>query len=530
MLIDGRLIPSGTAMRADVVIIGSGPAGVTIAHELADAGINTMIVEGGGRRHRKEDDDSFRGESLGEPFPLVVSRQRGFGGTSGHWAPATGLRVRPFDEMDFQSLPSRPNCSWPFSRSTLDPYYARASDQVGVMPSYAADDWFANDDRSALTWPEGPELAVFQFARHDIFTRQFDQLAASPIVDLVLHSNVAELVTSPDGEAITSAEIVCADGNRFSVEARIFVLAAGGIDNARVLLASPGRMGNGVGNESDNVGRYFMDHISVDCGLIEPSGQEIDVRRFLETIDSARGKHQAMVWLGADIIRREGLLNAAFWVYRTSPSYLSPGVIAARSIRAALRSRPVEHLGRHAADVVRGGGDIASFALRRLSRRPSNRVVTSIRILAEQVPDRNSRIQLAPDRDKHGMRRVRMNWRIGTADLDSIAGHRDVFGRLLEKSGVGRIIDRVDPHERQSPVLSNYHHIGSTRMHDRPSEGVVDAQCRVHSTTNLYVAGSSVFPAGGYLNPTLTIVAMALRIADAVKRDIGPVAVFGQVS
>ena len=347
MLIDGRHVPNGATLRAEVVVIGAGPGGITIAEALGAAGINTLVLEGGGHRHERSDNDSFDGASVGKPFPLVVSRQRGFGGTSGHWAPATGLRVRPFDELDFEPLSSRPGCSWPFDRAEIESYYAQASARVAVRSSYATPDWFDPDEGTGLTWPGGPELAVFQFADHDIFTREFDDLTSCPAIDLVLHANVSELVSDRDNGAITSAEVVTRGGNRFSVTARTFVLACGGIDNARVLLSSHGRSGAGVGNEHDLVGRYFMDHISVDCGSIQPIGDPIEVRRFLETIDGERGKHQAMLWLGDDIIRHEGLLNAAFWIYETDPGYLSPGVTAARSLRAALRSRPLERIGRH---------------------------------------------------------------------------------------------------------------------------------------------------------------------------------------
>jgi choline dehydrogenase-like flavoprotein len=327
-----------------------------------------------------------------------------------------------------------------------------------------------------------------------------------------------------DGSRVDRLEIVCPGGNTFAATATIVVLATGGVENSRVLLSSPGRSGRGIGNEHDNVGRYFMEHLAMDCGTLEPIDRPLDVDDFLETTDGAHGKYQPMLWLGEETIRSEGLLNAAFWIYDTTRAYLSPGISAARSFRAALRSRPVQHSGTHLARIVRGAPDIARFAWTKVARR-GRAGVTSVRILAEQRPDRESRIQLSPQVDALGLRRISIDWRIGEADLRSIARHRDILGQRLRDAGVAQLVDPVDPFARRSPLLPNYHHIGGTRMHTDPAQGVVDEHCRVHSTTNLYVAGGSVFPAGGYLNPTLTIIAMALRLADTIEGRLKPTVV-----
>ena len=352
MLVDGRLLPYGTLLRSTVVVVGAGPAGLTVAQELAAAGIDVLLVEGGGRHHTKADDDALRGEGVGEPFPMLMSRRRGFGGTSGHWTPATGLRVRPFDEMDFEARPVRPDASWPFGRSTLDPYYERAHAQVDVKPDYRADRWYADAHPTSFTWPGGPELAMFQFAAHDTYVRRFDEIAASSRIDLVLNSTISTMDLAADGDTVTGADVVCPDGNQFRVEGEVFVLAAGGIDNARILLSSPGRAGNGIGNEHDNVGRYFMDHLSVDCAVLEPIGTTpLDVTPFVEANDDESQKFQPMLWLGDARIRQENLLNAAFWVYESDPAYLSRGVergtfiprVLALSTRAQGRDSSARH-------------------------------------------------------------------------------------------------------------------------------------------------------------------------------------------
>jgi choline dehydrogenase-like flavoprotein len=527
VLIDGTLLPYRTTLRSDVVVVGAGPAGLTVAQELAAAGIDVMVVEGGGRHHTKADDDTLRGEAIGKPFPMVTSRRRGFGGTSGHWTSATGLRVRPFDEIDFEARPVRPGASWPFGRSALDPYYDRAHAQIGINPDYRPERWFAGTHPSSLTWTGGPEPAMFQFTAHDTYVGRFDEITASPYIDLVLNSTITTMDLSADGASVTGADVVCPGGNEFRVEGRVFVLAAGGIDNARILLSSPGRNGNGIGNEHDNVGRYFMDHLSFDCGVLDALGETpLDIAAFVESDDDTGQKFQPMLWLGAERIQREDLLNAAFWVYESDPAYLSPGISAARSLRASFRSHPVRHAGTHLFGVAKGGIDIASFGLRSALHRQNAKRSVSLRIMAEQLPDRESRVLLADKRDALGRRRVCLDWRVSNTDLDMMRRHRELLVEMLQSRGVARLRDGFDPESPHGPpVMTNFHHMGSTRMHVDPAEGVVDAELRVHSTRNLYVAGSSVIPTGGYLNPTLTIIALSCRLADTVRTALGPVRV-----
>jgi choline dehydrogenase-like flavoprotein len=213
-------------------------------------------------------------------------------------------------------------------------------------------------------------------------------------------------------------------------------------------------------------------------------------------------------------------------VYESDPAYLSPGVSAARSLRASFRSRPVRNVGTHLVDMAKGGIDIASFGLRGALHRPNAARQVSLRIMAEQVPDRESRVLLSDRRDALGRRRVRLDWRVSSTDLEMMRRHRALLADMLQSRGVARVRDEFQPESPHGPpVMTNFHHMGSTRMHVDPAQGVVDIDLRVHSTRNLYVAGSSVFPAGGYLNPTLTIIALSFRLADTIRDALGPLQV-----
>lgn len=511
----------GVTRHADVVVIGAGPAGITAADELASSGLHVMLVEAAGRSHRRRDDRALAGGSSGEPFPLIRSRHRGFGGTSTHWTPETGLRVRPLDDIDFASRPCRPGDSWPFGSSALESYYERAHRVVGLEPVDERDLQWPPDDPPALAWPNGPDVATFQFADNDVFSRRFDEVRRNRRIELILHANVTQLELGGDGRSIQRASVVSPSANTFFAAAPIFVLACGGIDNARVLLMSPGRDGRAIGNEHDNVGRYFMDHLSVDTGVIVPNGHGEHSIAGYSRQRTGRSRRQRMLWLGSDIISREGIPNAAFWIDEIDPLYLSPGVSAARSLRAALNAQPHRSIGKHVRNTIQGSSQIAAYTARRTLRRGGK--VLGMRIVTEQLPDRHSRIRLSERRGALGVPLVDVDWRISSADLDVVVAHQQLLARLVEDRGVATIADRFDRFAHRSPIVSNAHHLGTTRMHTDPRLGVVDAECRVHSTSNLYVIGSSVFPTGGYVNPTLTILALALKTTDAIRRQRRPI-------
>lgn len=519
MLADGKLLPCGARLRSDVVIVGAGPAGLTLASSLAEAGWHVTLLEAGGRRHGPGDDGALAGETVGEQFPLVSSRGRGFAGSSNRWAPGTGLRVRPFDACDFTPSPLR-DVSWPFERSTLERYYTRAFELISVPAEFRPERQFGARYPTPLTWPGGPELAVFRFAAHDIFQSRFDAVARARNIQLVLDATVVGIELTQDADSVQELRVVASNGNSFVVEGRFFVLAGGGIENPRMLLESRGRYGNGVGNEHDNVGRYFMDHIAFDCAVLEPVGEELfDARVFEESVDDEAHKRQAMLWLGEERIRREGLLNAAFWVCSAERAYLSPGVNAARGLRKAVRCGAVSQSRRQALATLRNARDLAAFRWDGWRGRKG----TFLRILAEQVPQRESRITLSSRTDHLGRRRVRVDWRVAQADLDSLRKHCAILYEQLERSGHVRLARAFDPEEEGAPpLLTNYHHLSSTRMHVDPRLGVVDPELRVHSTKNLYVVGGSVVPAGSYLNPTLTILALSLRLADTLDHALAP--------
>lgn len=520
MLITAGNLPDGIALHCDVAIVGSGPAGLTVAEELADRRCRVLILESGGSSSGRRDRRHLVGESSGEPFPVVSSRARGFGGTSRLWKPETGLRVRRLDAIDFGPLAARSGSRWPFGACELESFYQRAEAFLGLAAGRPDVDWPPDDPAGSAG---GSKLVSFQFSHHRVFLDRLERLAAAPWVELMLGATVRGIEVSRDGGAVTALQVSSPTGANLRIEAKRYVLACGAIENARLLLESPGLSGGGVGNEHDQVGRWFMDHLCVDTGVVAPGiPGGLDTLTVSESTgpgpSADEGRH--MLWVGEAAIRQENLLNAAFWIFPAPAAYVSPAVQSIRALRMGLNSSPkrmeaAARLGR----ALRGGPQLADFALSRLRGGVRSGSLV-LRALCEQQPDPRSRVTLSERRDASGRRLVDLNWRVSPDDVLQLRRHQEILAERLLQRREGTLIDCL-PGDGSLPLFwTNHHHLGGTRIHADPKRGVVDADCRVHSAPNLFVVGGSVFPTGGYVNPTFTIIALAIRTAELLRREL----------
>jgi choline dehydrogenase-like flavoprotein len=349
-----------------------------------------------------------------------------------------------------------------------------------------------------------------------------DELARSTDVRVVHGATVLRLLTDDGGARVTQADVATIDGRQFSVAARRFVLATGGLENARLLLLS-GRPHerSGLGNEHDLVGRFFMERLSARAGVLLPAQPDLFARAGLYRSHITAGMRiQGAFTLAPDVVRREGLRNAMFWIRQRSRATTAPGVGSLLTIYRMMRRRPLVP-GAFPAHVVRIARDlpdvVRTLAHHGLRRPPADPEVFQVGIQAEQAPNRDSRITLGNRRDRFGQAVARMDWRPTDADRASIARSIELFDAGLRRANIGRMIHKVGGEVPQPMFIGNWHHMGTTRMNPDPARGVVDQTCRVHSVSNLYVAGGSVFPTAGYANPTLTIVALAARLADELR-------------
>lgn len=478
MLVDAREIENGAALEADVCVVGAGAAGISLARALARAGRDVVVLESGGLEPEPEAKELLVAENAGDPyFPLEENRDRALGGTTSLWA---GW-CRPLDPIDFERREWVPGSGWPFGREELDPWYERAHEVLELGPyEYRTEWWTAQLGRPPLPLDETlAATEIFQLSPPVRFGSAFrDELEADGRIRIVLHATALELVSDREARAVQAVQAGSLDGRRFRVEPALCVLAAGGVECARLLLLSRGARPRGLANEHDLVGRFFMEHLHFPAGVIElPSRQP---RRRFELYVWRPGKRAVGRLFAAERARRrEGLLNASV--------HIEP--LRRSRVARALKLSP-DALWLH--------------------------------LTLEQVPDPQSRIVLGESLDGFGLPRARVVWRTGEAERTTFLRTRELVAEAFAKAGFGTL--KVEPGESGEtwppPPLQGLrgHHMGTTRMSDDPREGVVDRDCRVHGLENLFVASSSVFPTSGAGTPTITIVALALRLADHLAR------------
>jgi len=522
MFIDSRSLPDQEVIEVDLCIAGAGAAGITIAREFIGRDLRVCLLESGGLEHDEETQDLARGEVIGLPyFPLELAQCRYFGGTTNTWS---GL-CRPLDEIDFEVRDWVPHSGWPFTRSHLEPYYARARSILQLGP--LGDDSDAWEGEGAKRWPlsdKRVKTTIFQFSPPTRFGEVYrDEFRRASTIRVFLYANVTEIETDDAAGTVSGLRVATLAGNEFRVSARCFVLAMGGLEIPRLLLLSNKRRSAGLGNTHDLVGRFFMEHPHLESGAILPSDPGIDIGFY------DRHRVNGVVAFGAlaiadEILRRDRMLNfsasLAFTVGdRYEAARRSEGASSLRYLYRDFRySRLPRDFWHHLAAVI---ADIDEVAID-LYGEAFGEVLPIFGLYnrTEQAPDPDSRITLSTDKDRLGLNRVRLLWRLSAFDRQSIQRAHEIIGRELGRSGLGRLRIDIEDTDTGWPesLKGGGHLMGTTRMHADPRKGVVDAQCRVHGISNLYISGPSVFPTGGYANPMLTIVALALRLADHLKR------------
>jgi choline dehydrogenase-like flavoprotein len=488
VFLDGRGVDDGSELDADVCVVGAGPAGITIARELDGRDLRVVVLESGGFTIDAATQDLARGEIAGHAYPsLESSRLRVFGGTTAHW---NGW-CRPLDAVDFELRPTVPHSGWPIGLRDLEPYYEPAQSLCELGPfEYDGAHWARTHGARPLPLTGGGfETSVFQFSPPTRFGEAYrERLRTSGNVRVLLHSNATAIVQADGGRRVDRVRVATLTGRRFAVRARRYVLACGGIENARLLLAS------NVANDTP-VGRFFAEHPHSPVAVaVLPS----DVATlYLRAVSGGSARVRAALATSEALAR--DLLRASMTL---EPLAADPYIDHndARERRIAALSR-----------------DVASVAT---SLEGSRFAVYALYMRTEQAPNPSSRVALADERDALGVPRARLEWRLSELDRRSTAQTVELFAQTLGRLGVGRLYSRpgadVGFWDR---VGGGFHHVGTTRMGTDPRASVVDGDCRVHGIANLYVAGSSTFPTSGYANPTLTIVALALRLAQTLKES-----------
>ena len=481
---DIRELPEGHRVSSDVCIIGAGPAGITVALTLAKGGLHVVLLEAGGREIDHRTQRLYEGEIAGQNYrPLDVTRLRMLGGSTNHWE---GY-CRPLDRTDIEEAEGQ---GWPIPYRELREYYEQAQRLCELPPfDYEADSW-ANEFHLPLldVRSTGVANSVIHRSPPTRFGERYeDELVASGNIDVYLFANVVELVAEQN--RVSSVTIADFDGTLRHVEAEQVVVAAGGIENARLLLASDQGRPGGLGNQHDLVGRYFAEHPHFGSGhLLLPDESPIDF--YLEESHVDEAAVRGLFTLDPQIRRSHGIGNIA--------ALLQP-------------SRDTMHGGQHT--------DAAKMLARTFSGHSGEHV--RFQLIAEQRMRADNRIELTTSRDELGMRRARLRWNLADEDWRTLRIGMELFAGGLSAAGIGPLHSPMHHGRGRVSVAWGNHHMGTTRMHEDPTQGVVDPQGRLHGLENVYVAGSSIFPTGGWANPTLTLVAIAVRLGEHLQEVVG---------
>jgi choline dehydrogenase-like flavoprotein len=536
------------AFLADVCLIGAGPAGLSLAVALAMAGVRVVLLESGTPGSvMPMVDVRWEGEQAYVQSDVSQTRAGGLGGTAGMWSyrmsnvdddPEAGLRgcrYAPLDPIDFEARPEVPHSGWPFTRADLDPWYAKAQKACGLGRfDYQPGGWSSAEAQPLPLDPELVETQMFQFGPSTVWTKDaVDALRGMSNVRLLTDTHVTELETDAAGTRVTTVHCRRSDGKAGIVRARCTVLAAGGIENSRLLLMSDRQVRGGLGNGNDQVGRYWMEHPLVRGGMLvaPPAAQLGNRMRLYDAHWQGGTKVMAKLSVTPQTVRREGLLSTSALLLPREEVLAGPAFQAYTAIRSPSgRSAPLQRratmAGRilvHAPTMLTArkvasahpGLDLSGWAARPDA---GHFRVFEVVHQTEQSPDPDNRIVLAADRDRFGRRIPILRWRWTPQDRERITRSRDLYADAFTAAGFGEMIQRDWDHGQPRMVGGNHHHMGGTRMSTDPATGVVDPDARVHGLANLFVAGSSVFPGGGSVNPTLTIVALSLRLAAHLQR------------
>jgi choline dehydrogenase-like flavoprotein len=519
MIEDARRLPEDTLIETDLAIIGAGAAGITIARELAGTNISICLLESGGLELEQDTQNLYDGENGGRwYYPLDSCRLRYFGGSTNHW----GGWCRPLTPIDFEARDWIPHSGWPITRADLDPYYLRAQPVTETGPFRYDATAFWEELIGAKMLPLSLGLITttfFQYSPPTRFgTRYRKDIEQAANVRALLHATVTEIETSEAGTEVTGLRVTTLGGPSFRVRARRYILATGAIENPRLLLLSNRVQPAGVGNTHDLVGRYFMEHPHIPsvANLVtsRPEAFNAAYTQHLSLADSIM--HSALIPTDA-LLRRERLQQAVFTV----------GVLGVYNAENLTQPATDDEL--HLRDIFNLQRDLGPP---RATDHPpagyndwppagSVGASCAMGCACEQAPNPESRVTLSEERDALGLRRVRLDWRLSETDKLSLNRILHALAEEFGAQGLGRVrLTLSDDGNWPEEVLGGYHHMGTTRMADSPEHGVVDANCRVHGVANLYIAGSSVFTTGGASNPTLTIVALALRLADHVRTQL----------
>jgi choline dehydrogenase-like flavoprotein len=542
-------IQNGSQLTAQVCIVGAGPAGIALALDVSSRGMTVLLIESGFMEVDLKTQSLYEGTVSDSRLhsPPDKYRHRRFGGSSAIW----GGRCMPMDPIDFETRPYIEHSGWPISYEDLLPYYPTANHlaEAGRF-SYDATDALSCNLPPLFLGFESSRVRTTGIERFSCPThfglRYRKRLELDQNIKVLLGANCVGVRLKRCKQEVNNLEVATLAGERFFIQAEAFVLAAGGLETARLLLTSNDVCPEGVGNQHDVVGRYYMCHIAGNVGTLQINGSTDNVRHGYEVSDEGIYCRRRLS-IAPDEQRRLGLANSVARLHFpriTDPSHQNgvlSGLFLAQKLISYEYSKRLKDgnasladYARHALNVLGDPLDTSAFLANWLVRRTlaerkfpsvilknrSNRF--SLEVHGEQAPFAASRVSLGSQIDALGMRRLNIDWRYCRNDIYSLEHTLDVFSEEFKRSGIGHFEFQRESLEEDLTRFGAYggHHIGTARMGTDVRTSVVNSDCQIHSVNNLFIAGSAVFPTSSQANPTLTLIALALRLGNTLSKRL----------
>lgn len=544
---------TGELPEYDLCIVGSGPAGATVAQELVGSGLRICVLESG-REKPTAHGDRLR-EVVSEGIHIKDwSRERVLGGASTSWA---GLSS-PLDRTDMGPRPWLDQPGWPIEREELLPYYEKAAAGYRFPPlaHFSAEGFGAlrrKGDRQPA-WSAVEEKVFLAADEPQDFSKECRATLEGEAVDCYLDATVVELRTKDGGPRVQTALLRTRGGRELELRARAFVIATGGLENARLLLASTDRHPVGLGNEHDQVGRYLMNHPKNYGGILTFAEPVEELPYYFGCLYQGFAGY-AGFRLSEEELEQRGLLNAYVRLEPLFPWSDNPGIEALvalvkrskfffgrwkkrqRGKIVALRDysetgddsevqnarkRFFDWLGLVGTILLHLPGVVQYAWFRTVAKQRPKIRRARLRNFMEMEPDPENRVLLAEERDPYGSPRALVRHRPSERDKRSLVELHAVLAEELSANGLGSLSSDLEDADPWPIDQDASHHMGTTRMGTDPVRSVVDPSGRLHGVENVYLAGASVFPTSGCANPTFTIVALSIRLAEHLRRTLSP--------
>jgi choline dehydrogenase-like flavoprotein len=518
MHIDARTLDNGSIIEGDICIVGTGAAGISIALELMNSPYKVILLEGGGFEYEDRVQDLYTGKGTGQPYyPIKSSELHYFGGTTAHWGGMCSL----FDPIAFQKRDWVDKSGWPFTQEELIPYYKRAHVNLDLGIYQFDLNYWQKQDPSLIPMPLDEEVVwnkIWRFSPPTKFGKKYkDTIVNAKNIHLYTYANVVDIVANENVSTVKEVTVKNYAGKTHKVRAKYFVLACAGIQNARVLLAANRQSPKGLGNDNDLVGRYFMEHPEIKSAELWLK-EATELKLYMSASPRPQGEIAIMPKKQAEFKILNGIVSfTPLETAKKTPPF----------IKMWSTDDPRKNQKQVDQAMYKATGNRVTRFFDSLKSDNSRKMHQSFQmtIRLEQAPNPLSRITLSAEKDELGVPRAALHWAFTSLEKRSIRKIYETIGQQVGAAGIGRVklgdelLDEKDD-TMPSSTSGGWHHMGTTRMNDDPKNGVVDANCKIHGIDNIYMAGSSCFPTGAGVNPTLTIVSLSIRLADHLKEKI----------